>query len=345
MSSRRARTGMGKTNSPERSQTGTPRSPHSLSPQRDDLRPARIRSTADGVRIAPYHRAPGERPYQAIAERLKEAQDRVDTPRVAGSVRSQGSATPRSLPLTPREPGMLLARLSDEQPRSRPRTRASAEQEAAALRVQEASLRTPRSLASGRRTRMNPPSSDLPDQQAMLQAEQQVQGLKRRFLEKNEAKTSSLPNIFRVTDTNKLGSLGREELTEACQKVGIEPKPEMLDHLLTTRATDLERLSFGDFMRFFDDRMGNMTILKRPLQQQTGDCAKMAHLWVPTKPEVVGSSEVGTLNDVLVTYPLHLFAHEDPPWHLLLTFARTHADAEGCRRRLTGVKMDIKQNG
>lgn len=306
MSSRRARTGMGKTNSPERSQQGTPRSP-----PRDELRPphianiqaAHIRSTVDGVRIAPYQRAPGEMPYQAIAERLKEAQDRADTPRA--SRRSQGSATPRSLPLTPREPGPLLARLSDEQTRSRPRTHASAEQEALAAPLsQEASLRTPRSSASTRRTCTRMGAPDLPDKQAVLQAEQQVQGLKRRFLEKNEAKVASLPNIFRVADMNKLGSLGREELTEACQKVGIEPKPEMLEYLLTTRATDLERMSFGDFMRFFDDRMGNMTILKRPLQQQTGDCAKMAHLWVPTKPEIVGSREVGTLNDVLVTCPL-----------------------------------------
>ena len=197
----------------------------------------------------------------------------------------------------------MLGWLSGEQPRSRPSTGALRERELSAREFNSCkAIRSSAEMSRGR-GRTRPSGSG-----GATQAEQQVQGLKKRFLEKNEAKWASLPNIFRVADINKLGSLGREELTEACEKVGIEPAPAMLNHLLTTRATDQQRMDFGDFMRFFDDRMGNMTILKRPLQQQTGECSKMAHLWVPTKPDVVGSSEVGTLNDVLVI-PLYTYTH------------------------------------
>jgi hypothetical protein len=150
--------------------------------------------------------------------------------------------------------------------------------------------------------------------------ETRIGELKQKFLSKAETRRASYQDIFRGADIHKNGSLGREELGHALDQAGFKAEPEVLDHLLTTRARDRERLSFHDFMRFFDDRASNACLFKRkPGAQQMGDCAKMTHLWVPTQSDVIGGPQVGTLNDVLVraltSHPVAL-----PPAAL-----RTHA--------------------
>jgi hypothetical protein len=137
------------------------------------------------------------------------------------------------------------------------------------------------------------------EDKSLEELEKQIQNVKLRFLEKNECRTASMQAIFRSTDIHKLGSLGREELAHAIEGIGQTPDPQLIDHLLATRATNRESLSFHDFMRFFDDR-GKGGMFKRPLKEQTGDCSKMTHLWAPTRPGVLGCREVGSLNDVLV---------------------------------------------
>jgi Ca2+-binding EF-hand superfamily protein len=142
--------------------------------------------------------------------------------------------------------------------------------------------------------------------QSLHALERRILDIKKNFLEKNEAKTTSFQDIFRIADVHKTGSLGRDELMHAFEKIGSFTEPEVVDHLLSTRAKDQERLSFNDFMRFFDDRSGNMLLLKRAFGQPKGDFSNMTHLWLPTKPEVVGCKTYGTLNDVLVSTPFLL---------------------------------------
>ena len=139
-------------------------------------------------------------------------------------------------------------------------------------------------------------------QPSLHSLERRILDIKKNFLDKNEAKTTSFQDIFRIADVHKTGSLGRDELKNAFEKIGSFPEPEVVDHLLSTRAKDQERLSYNDFMRFFDDRAGNMLLLKRASgKQPKGDFSNMTHLWLPTKPEVVGCKTYGTLNDVLVS--------------------------------------------
>jgi hypothetical protein len=276
MAQRRQRTAVGRINSlAERAMSGsadagTPRLP--LSPAREELR----RAPAAGAS------APG------------------------GSL----PATPRSVHATPREGTRVLTldlggneipplRLppADDALR-RLRTHASNEDAEHERSYTGASRR--RSGGSARLGR-EPQASD------WVEKEKQIGELKQKFLECNEPKRSSFQNIFRVADIHKSGSLGREELRNALNQAGYKAEPEVLTHLLTTRARDRERLSFNDFMRFFDDRAANACLLKRkPGLQQFGDCAKMTHLWVPTHNDELGGSQVGSLNDVLVHSPTPL---------------------------------------
>jgi hypothetical protein len=273
MAQRRQRTAVGRINSlAERAMSGsadagTPRLP--LSPAREELRRAGASKSY----------APG------------------------GSL----SATPRSVHATPRGEGTRVLTLdlggneipplrlppADDALR-RLRTHASNEDADPERRSPGASRR--RSGGSARLGR-EPQASD------WVEKEKQIGELKQKFLECNEPKRSSFQNIFRVADIHKSGSLGREELSHALDQAGYKAEPEVLTHLLTTRARDGERLSFNDFMRFFDDRAANACLLKRkPGLQQFGDCAKMTHLWVSTHNDELGGSQVGSLNDVLVHY-------------------------------------------
>lgn len=171
---------------------------------------------------------------------------------------------------------------------------------ARASRIFEPNDQLTMNLSSSGKPKPNQDSQVLKiEHQADADVERQIKELKLKFLNKNEPKKMSLQDVFRVADVHKTGSLGPEELNAALENICIHPDGQLVNHLLTTRAANKERLSFHDFMRFFDDRSGNMLLLKRPLKAAVGDCSKMAHLWVPTKPEVLGCRAVGTLNDVL----------------------------------------------
>ena len=279
MAQRRQRTAVGRINSlaehamPGSAGAGTPRLP--LSPAREELRQAGASKSF----------APGGRSLPA-------------TPRsVHGTPRGEGTRV-LTLDLGGNEIPPLRLPPADDALR-RLRTHASGSEDAQPGRRSPGTSR--RASGGSARLGREPQASD------WVEKEKQIGELKQKFLECNEPKTSSFQNIFRVADIHKSGSLGREEISQAMEKAGYKAEPEVLTHLLTTRARDRERLSFNDFMRFFDDRAANACLLKRkPGLQQFGDCAKMTHLWVPTHNDELGGSQVGSLNDVLVHSPTPL---------------------------------------
>ncbi len=297
MAQRRLRTAVGKVNlTPERGAPGigTPRTPRSpRSPLRDELRAATGGPGAG-------HGMPGAIPPYAPFSPQSGSQ------RQAGA--SKLPATPRSVPPTPRgEEGASVLMLDagrhevpalrlppTDAARTRPRTHASGSEDAdPELRLSPAASRRRSGGSSARSGRDGARGPDW--------KETRITELKQKFLSKAETRRASYQDIFRVADIHKSGSLGREELGHVLDQAGFKAEPEVLDHLLTTRARDRERLSFHDFMRFFDDRASNACLFKRkPGAQQMGDCAKMTHLWVPTQPDVIGGPQVGTFNDVLV---------------------------------------------
>ena len=295
MSQRRQRTAVGRINAlaeraiPGDAGAGTPRFP--LSPAREELR----RAPGDGAAIPPN-----------LAHSPQRRAGTSKSYALGGSL----PATPRSVHATPRGEGTRVLTLdlggNEIPPLRLPpaddalhklRTHASGGEDADPERCSPGASRR-RSGGSARLGR-EPQASD------WVEKEKQIGELKRKFLECNEPKRSSFQNTFRIADIHKSGSLGREELSLALDQAGYKAEPEVLTHLLTTRARDRERLSFNDFMRFFDDRTANACLLKRKQGlQQFGDCAKMTHLWVPTHNDELGGSKVGALNDVLVHFPI-----------------------------------------
>ena len=260
------------------------------------------------------------------------------------SQREELPGTPRALPITPR--GSSHTRPTTENIlRSRPRTHATNDLRHEYQRGQEEPPQDVNmSLGSG----ASASSKRFKDVQvlhvedkSLEELEKQIQNVKLRFLEKNECRSASMQDIFRHTDIHKLGSLGREELAHAIEGIGQTPDPQLIDHLLATRATNRQSLSFHDFTRFFDDR-GKGGMFKRPLKEQTGDCSKMTHLWAPTRPGVLGCREVGSLNDVLVpllSLPFLFFVsseYQSPP--LLDQFPMLTSNTRS--RRQINVRMD-----
>jgi hypothetical protein len=257
--------------------------------------------------------------------------------------REELPGTPRALPITPR--GSSHTRPTTENIlRSRPRTHATNDLRHEYQRGQE---EPPQDVTMSLGSGASASSKRFKDVQvlhvedkSLEELEKQIQNVKLRFLEKNECRTASMQAIFRSTDIHKLGSLGREELAHAIEGIGQTPDPQLIDHLLATRATNRESLSFHDFMRFFDDR-GKGGMFKRPLKEQTGDCSKMTHLWAPTRPGVLGCREVGSLNDVLVPLfsAVFVFFHRNimsPP--LLDQFPMLTSNTRS--RRQINVRMD-----
>ena len=123
----------------------------------------------------------------------------------------------------------------------------------------------------------------------------QAELLKLQFMRKNEQKQGSYARIFLEADGNKMGSLGRDELMSAFKRVGPSADGSVVNHMLATGATDKERLTFNDFANMFNPP-GNMFILKpSPKSKRTHN----PHLWLPTKPEVIGCPTFGTINDTM----------------------------------------------
>ena len=260
------------------------------------------------------------------------------------SQREELPGTPRALPITPR--GSSHTRPTTENIlRSRPRTHATNDLRHEYQRGQEEPPQDVNmSLGSGASAsskRFKDVQVLQVEDKSLEELEKQIQNVKLRFLEKNECRSASMQDIFRHTDIHKLGSLGREELAHAIEGIGQTPDPQLIDHLLATRATNRQSLSFHDFTRFFDDR-GKGGMFKRPLKEQTGDCSKMTHLWAPTRPGVLGCREVGSLNDVLVplfSLPFSFFfslEYQSPP--LLDRFPMLTSNT--CSRRQINVRMD-----
>jgi hypothetical protein len=254
--------------------------------------PGSARSSNENLmRVKPYQSAKNQ-----ASNPLQRAQASAATPRFPSSV----PGTPRSMPALPRDPIAT------------PRRVLTGDGETFRVRgegIAQTARRPATNLSWGHESQQSAKGiqQSKDDGQVLVidkmehEILQDENALKRRFLEKNEAKMPSFQDIFRKADVNKMGSIGREELALALEKVDFDADPQVIEHLLTTRASDKERLSFHDFMRFFDDRSGNMCLLKRPPPEMRafGDCSKMTHLWLPVKAEA-GSREVGTLNDVLV---------------------------------------------
>ena len=289
MSLRLARTGMGKTtnlpNSPGQSNPTSPTTPRS--PLRDDVRLPSVR----GEGIEPFSRNPGSPLRKGGDTPRFFSPGLVASPR--GSLREQGAAQGQRTHVGGNVDLPSVRRSGDAENESQQRPVTNSP-------VTNMSWGHSSELGSARRQQTDAQSSKV-DHDAADGIEKQIDTLKKRFLQRNETKMTSLQDIFRVADKDKQGSLGVEELLHAFEKVGGKAPPEVLHHLLSTRATDKERLSFNDFMRFFDDRSGNMCLLKRPKQAASGHSSKMVHLWVPTNPSVLGGHEFGTLNDVLVS--------------------------------------------
>ena len=255
--------------------------------------PGSARSSNENLmRVKPYQSAKNQ-----ASNPLQRAQASAATPRFPSSV----PGTPRSMPALPRDPIAT------------PRRVLTGDGETFRVRgegIAQTARRPATNLSWGHESQQSAKGiqQSKDDGQVLVidkmehEILQDENALKRRFLEKNEAKMPSFQDIFRKADVNKMGSIGREELALALEKVDFDADPQVIEHLLTTRASDKERLSFHDFMRFFDDRAGNMLLLKRASgKQPKGDFSNMTHLWLPTKPEVVGCKTYGTLNDVLVS--------------------------------------------
>jgi len=275
---------MGKTtnlpNSPGRTNPTSPTTPRS--PPRDDVR----LPSARGEGIEPFSRNPGS-PQRKGGGTPRFFSPGLDaSPR--GSLREQRAAQGQRTHVGGNGDLPPVRRSGHEEKESQQRP------------VTNMSWGHSSGLGSARRKQKDAQISKV-DHDAADGIEKQIDTLKKRFLQRNETKMTSLQDIFRVADKDKQGSLGVEELLHAFEKVGGKAPPEVLDHLLSTWATDKERLSFYDFMQFFDDRSGNMCLLKRPKQAASCHGSKMVHLWVPTNPSVLGGHEFGTLNDVLVS--------------------------------------------
>ena len=131
--------------------------------------------------------------------------------------------------------------------------------------------------------------------QPLREIARQAELLKLQFMRKNEQKQGSYARIFLEADENKMGSLGRDELMCAFKRVGPSADGSVVNHMLATSATDKERLTFHDFANMFDPP-GNMSILKPSPNSKR---AHNPHLWLPTKPEVIGCPTFGTINDTM----------------------------------------------